>query len=823
MQKIYVVLLWISMIAAASAQPQDPGTFLGYELGTEFTRHADVVSYFKHLDENSDFLTYRTYGKTYERRPLTYAILTSPENYRHLEDIRKSHLHALGLSEESSSVNEIPIVWYSYNVHGNEASSTEAAMKTAYTLITERQDLLQKAIVIIDPAINPDGRDRYVNWYNRVHTFPRTVDAQADEHREPWPGGRYSHYLFDPNRDWFWATQEVSQARIKIFNEWLPHVHVDFHEMGINAPYHFAPGMEPYHTIISDWQKEFQQEAGKHNAETFDKNGWLFFTRESFDFLYPSYGDTYPTYFGGIGMTYEQAGGGVAGLGIKIKNGRELTLKDRLEHHFASGIATLETSVRLGDKLITNMRAYLRDRSDLPYKDFVIQGDPGKKELLAELMDRHGIAYYYASGGTAGGFQYSRQGNGSMDATDALVISTDQPKGRMVHVLFEPDAELSTPLTYDITAWSLIYAYGLDGVASKKALHLQKKSPEGFTPNRVQENAAGYIVKWESMKDARFLAALLKTDIKIRFSEKDLHFADTDFQKGALVISRGDNVENKNFEEELVRIANKHQRKLYSTTSSMSSVRYDFGSAHLKIIDKEKVAVLKGEGTNAMSYGFIWHFFEQQLKYPIVPIDTRYFDSVDWSEYDVLILPEIRSAAVLNDKRLEQLKEWVQKGGKLISMSNTARLLADKGFGLEANKPEEEEEAPAPEVINYEQREEANATNLVTGSVFEVNLDNSHPMAFGYKDVYHSLKLGSLSFKYLNGRNYTVGYLPEKPDNVAGFAGEAAKKKLANSLVFGEARIGKGSVVYLIDDVLFRNFWEGGKLMMVNTVFFVNK
>lgn len=812
----------------ALAQPQNPGAFLGYELGTEFSRNADVVRYFKYLDEESDLLSYHEYGKTYERRTLGYAILTSPENQSKIEEIRKSHLHALGVSNETGNAEELPIIWFSYNVHGNEASSTEAAMKTAYVLLTKRQDLLEKAIIIIDPSINPDGRDRYVNWYNRVHTTPNTINADADEHNEPWPGGRYSHYLFDPNRDWFWLTQEVSRARIKVYQKWLPHVHVDFHEMGIDSPYFFAPGADPYHTIFTDWQKEFQNEIGKHNAEAFDERGYSFFTRESFDFLYPSYGDTYPTYFGAIGMTYEQAGGGVAGLGIELKNGSELTLKDRLEHHFTSGIATLETSIRLGDRLIREMHDYYKDQSRLTYKDFVIQGDQGKKELLAELLDRHGIQYYYASGGHVSGFRYSTQSKETIDATDALVIPTDQPKGKMVHVLFEPDVELSTPLTYDITAWSLIYAYDLDGVARKKSLSLRKAQAKDFEANQVQEEASGYLIKWKSMKDARFLADLLKADIKVRFSEKKLHFADTDFDPGTLVVTRADNMTKKpDFAQKLVEIANAHKRKLYSSLSSFSTTKYDFGSTQLKIINKEKVGVLMGEGTNPMSYGSIWNFFEQQLKFPMTPLNTRILDRVDLAQFDVLILPEIQDEKVLNESRLKELKKWVKAGGKLISMSTTAKLLVNKGFGLEINTPEEDKEpgesAEIKNPVRYDKREMENAKNLVTGSIFEVQMDNSHPMAFGYADQYFSLKLGNNAFKYLEDKNYTVGYLPDSPNGVSGFAGDTAKEKLANSLVFGEARIGKGSVLYYIDDVLFRNFWEGGKLMMVNGVFFVNK
>ncbi len=198
------------------------------------------------------------------------------------------------------------IVWLSYNVHGNEAVGTEAAMKTIYTLITQKSDWLQNTVVIMDPCINPDGRDRYVNWYNQVKSTPFDNSPIADEHYEDWPSGRYNHYYFDLNRDWAWVTQKETQQRLKEYHQWYPHIHVDFHEQGVDSPYYFAPAVEPLHEVITDFQREFQHTIGKNHSLYFDKEGWSYFTKEVFDLLYPGYGDTYPMFHGAIGMTYEQ-------------------------------------------------------------------------------------------------------------------------------------------------------------------------------------------------------------------------------------------------------------------------------------------------------------------------------------------------------------------------------------------------------------------------------------------------------------------------------------------------------------------------------------
>ena len=324
-QLLHFFIIALISSYSVSQNLKSPSEFLGYEIGTEYSRHSQVIDYFEYVTKQmSENVILNYYGETYERRPLMYAVLSSKNNIKDIEEIRLSNLEVL--NDQPMSINNKAIVWLSYSVHGNESSSTEASMQTLYYLLTKNYDLLENTIVIIDPCLNPDGRDRYANWYNQVRTMPYTSDKISKEHSEPWPGGRANHYLFDLNRDWAWLTQIESELRLKEYQRWLPHVHVDFHEQGIDEPYYFAPAAEPYHEVITKWQREFQQAIGNNNARYFDKNGWLYFTKEFFDLLYPSYGDTYPTYLGAIGMTYEQAGGGIAGLGIINSEGNNLTL-----------------------------------------------------------------------------------------------------------------------------------------------------------------------------------------------------------------------------------------------------------------------------------------------------------------------------------------------------------------------------------------------------------------------------------------------------------------------------------------------------------------
>lgn len=803
------------------AQLQSPAEFLGYQIGTQFSRHADVVRYFEHVAANSDMATYQTYGKTNERRPLTYAVVSSRANLNNLEAIRTAHLKNAGIGNGAEGADKA-IVWLSYNVHGNEASATESALTTLYQLVTQKQDWLENTVVIIDPCINPDGRDRYANWYNQVKATPYNTNRLAAEHNEPWPGGRPNHYLFDLNRDWAWATQVESQQRIKVYNQWLPHVHVDFHEQGINEPYYFAPAAEPFHEVITDWQRDFQTQIGKNHAKYFDKEGWLFFTRERFDLLYPSYGDTYPTFLGGIGMTYEQAGHGRAGLGINNDEGIELTLVDRVAHHTTTGLSTVEISSMNAAKLNEEFKKFF-SKNDFKYKSYVLNGHADKIQALTKLLDLHEIEYGFKNSGSVSGFSYKDNGNGSIQADGALVVRTDQPKATMVKVLFEPDAYLSNPLTYDITAWSVPHAYGLDCVASTSLISADGTAPFVKTINQVMPNAVGYLMEWKSNADATFLAEALQMDIRVRFSEKKLRFNGRDFDRGTLVITKSDNRKLEDFAASLTSLANKHARVLVPTTTSFSDNGTDFGSPDIKLVTPSRVAVLRGSGTSSLSYGTVWHYFETQLKYPITSMDTDDFDVSDLEDFDVLILPSGWYSRVFRGDALDELKAWVRNGGKLIAIDRALGSFDGKdGFVLETNKGDDDaKEDEDDNLTPYDQREKESVKDFITGSIYQVTLDQSHPMAFGFEDTYFSLKQGSRSYQFLDS-GYNVGIIKGEPVSVSGFSGDDAKAGLKNSLVFGEARMGRGSVIYLVDDVLFRSFWENGKLFVANSLFFVN-
>ena len=827
---VFILLLIISILTAQAQKIQDPSEFLGYKLGAQFTPHYRVVDYYRYLASVSKNIRLEEYGKTNEGRPLILAFLASDSNILKLEEIRRNNLRLAGIINEPSQSDQPAIVWLSYNVHGNEAVSTEASLQTVYDLLDpsnqRTKTWLQNTVVVLDPCLNPDGRERYVNFYNPIKNIVPDALPFSREHVEPWPGGRANHYYFDLNRDWAWQSQIETQQRMLVYNKWLPQVHVDFHEQGINEPYYFAPAAEPYHQDITKWQREFQTIIGKNNARYFDRNGWMYFTRERFDLLYPSYGDTYPIYNGSVGMTYEQGGSGRAGLAVINSDGDTLTLKNRIEHHHTTGLSTVEAVSQNSSKAVTEFKNYFTESKSNPpgeYNSYVIKGENIEKlKTLAILLQRNGIEFGYGSAKGGQGYNYFTGKRETFKvANNDLVISAYQPKSVLLKVLFEPQTFISDSATYDITAWSLPYAFGLQAYAtSEKLSPLTAGAPEVQNIMNDVSDPVAYIANWNSLADVKFLSQLLKNNIKVRYSEIPFETGGKRFNAGSLIIARtsNDNLGSQ-FKEVLKNLALASGVSLQAISSAYVDKGADLGSDKIRLIRKPKIMALTGESASSLSFGEVWHFFEQQIKYPLTVVRSEDLMRINLNEFDVIILPDGSYA----DSGSEKIQQWIRGGGKLIAMEGAvAQLAGKKGFDLK-NKEEIKKNEKDPDIYQdlkiYENRDRENVRKNIPGAIYKVNLDNTHPLGFGFPDFYYTLKLDDKVYQYLSD-GWNVGVL-KKDNYVTGFVGAQAKKKLVDGLLFGVQEMGSGSVVYLADDPLFRSFWENGKLLFSNAVFMV--
>lgn len=807
---------------ATQAQLKSPDEFLGYTLGSQFTPLDKVLDYFKYLDKTSRNVKVVSYGKSYEGRELLIGIVSAKENMDKLEQIRTNNLIlSKGQKIAGRPIKQPAILWLSYNVHGNEASSTETAIKMIHALVEAKtlgiQEWLKNTVVIIDPCLNPDGRARYLSYFNSVVGVKPNPNPMAREHSEPWPGGRLNHYYFDLNRDWAWQSQIETQQRLVLYHNWMPEVHVDFHEQNYNEPYYFAPAAEPIHQDITAWQRAFQVTVGKNNAKNFDQKGWKYFTKEQFDLLYPSYGDTYPLYNGAVGMTYEQGGIG-AGLSVITLDGDTLTLKDRIDHHFIAGISTLEIVSKNADRLVDEFRKYFENARVMPpggFKTYVVKGEnTGKLKRLAVLLKRNHIDFAFGGAAEGEGYHYE---TGKVEPfkieRNDLIINMDQPAAVLANVLFEPHTKVNDSNTYDITAWALPYAYGLNAYATKTLMKGKYQSLEEPSIAPLQKPYA-WLLPWDSVDDAKVLVALQKAGIKVRMAEEGFSVGGVSYPIGSLLVYRSEN--EKSVKELLSKISEIQTRlKVVFHTVSSGSVDKgkDFGSSVYPVLPVPKVAVVASAEASAQSLGEVWHFFEQELGYPITMISLDDIGGLDITKINTLIFPD----GAYGDNINEKTQDWVRAGGKLILMEDALlSVIGKKPFDIR-RKVYFKDEISVEVAAKYQSRKQTNLSNAISGAIFKVELDRSHPISAGLGNCYYTLKTDDRLYEFLN-RGWNTGFL--KPDSyVAGIAGEGVLKKLDGGMLFGVQPEGKGTIIYLGASVLFRSFWENGKQMFANAVF----
>lgn len=817
----FIPLFLLVCFTVTGQKLRSPEEYFGYGFGEKFHFHAQVAEYARYVTQaNPQNTRLLPYGRTSEGRELLVVAFGSAENINRLEDIRKANLQQIGLQEGGAAAAIPAIAMLSYNIHGNEAVNTEVALQMLYELGQPGSEyagkIFKNVIVLVDPCANPDGFDRYSQWYNRYVGKQPDANPDAMEHKEPWPGGRFNHYHFDMNRDLAWQTQSETRQRIHFYNSWMPHFHGDFHEMGPGSPYFFAPSARPFHEDFTPFQREFQNLIGEYHKREFDRNGWLYYTKQNFDLLYPSYGDTYPSYNGAIAMTYEQGGSGVAGLAYARSAGDTLTLEQRMLHTRSTSKAALEAVAEHAGPVKDAFARYFTEPAQKgygAYKSFVMKGREGDIRALTGLLDRLGIRYSFAeSKKNLSGFRYKTQKKDNFTVeTNDLIVNTYQPKGIMTKILFEPHTMLEDSNTYDITAWALPYAYGLE------AYGLEQKI-EGGVFTAVNESSApvaagavyAYALKMASFDDYRFLASALRNGVKTRVQPEAFQANRKVFPAGTVIFVReGDTT----FEAKIKEALKTTPATLEPLYTGMVEKGLDLGWDGVRSVSAPRVGILTGAGLSPTGFGDVWHFFDQQIDYPATLLDNKTLGSVNLASYDVLVFPGGRYDKSVTES--QALKEWVNKGGRMILMEEACGAFAGvEGYEL---KEKQQPEKKADLTRKYGEASRNAISDMVPGAIYEVKLDNTHPLAYGYGESMNLLIKETNDFENLV-HGWNVGVLGE---HKSGFVGSNAKKGLKDVTVFGVQNKGRGKVIYLTESPIFRGFWHTGKALFANAVFFV--
>lgn len=793
-----------------------PEAFLGYGIGEHHTRHDLIVAYLEKLAEVSDRASIQEYGKTHEGRKLVILTISTPNNLTKLPELKAQHLAFTDPSKAVSNYEDVPIfINLAYNVHGNEPSSSEAALLAAYTFVaSENPEILgylNNAVLFVDPTINPDGRDRHTQWANTYQGNPEVADPQDAEHNEYWPMGRTNHYWFDLNRDWLLAVNPESRGKLNWYHQWYPNVVTDFHEMGSQSTYFFEP-MKDNASYDPIMPKENYEDLnilfGNAFAKALDSIGSLYFTREVFDGTYPGYGSSYPDLQGGLGLLFEQA----SSRGHRQTTAfGEITFPFTIRNQYISSITTVKTAVR--NKAY--MRKYQQDffksalgnaaKSKIRGYTFGDGYDQNRTKAFIDKLLLHKIEVYKSG--------------------SAYAVPTDQPQYRMVQTMFESYDKYRDSVYYDASAWSVANFYNMKHAAVGK-LNLGEKltSTENITQiTPVTQSSYAYILDWDDYNAPAALNYLQQKGIVAAsaskpFTAKTANGA-KDFNYGAMLITVSLQKNNETAVYTTIKEAQeKFEVPIYSVASGLSLGGIDLGSGNISPVQNVKAAMLIGDGVRSYEAGEVWHLLDTRVGMPITKIPMRNFDRADFDKYNTLVM--VSGQYGLSDKQVAKIKDWTSKGNTLITIGTASKWAIDKKLVDEKLTKKVEDSTKTTTRRPYVDARENIGKESIGGVILKADLDVTHPLAYGYRDqsipVYknNTVWLAPSKNEYATVAKYAAdphidGFITK--ENMEEFI-----KPSASLLV---SKVGSGRVVLFADNPNFRGSWYGTNRLFLNALF----
>ncbi|WP_082337186.1 M14 family metallopeptidase [Porphyrobacter sp. AAP60] len=858
---------WLVGLAAvwAAAQPLHAQSFIdstfdpaiptltatvGHAPGTRITAPEQAYAYLKALAEAApDRTRLVQYATSWEGRPLYYLVLTAPQNMARIEAIRADM--AAVAAGRSSNGSALPVTWLAYGVHGNEISSSDAALMSAYHLLAAQADdraarIMANTIVVIDPMQNPDGRARFVNNFLASTGITPAADRQAAEHDEPWPSGRVNHYMFDLNRDWFTLSQPETRGKVAAIREWNPVVVVDLHEMGGDQTYFFSPAAQPFNPNLSAAQMRAYDLIGRYNAAAFDARGEPYFTREVYDLFYPGYGDTWNAHQGAIGSTYEQ--GSARGLVFARRDGTELTYADGVRNHFTASLATAAAVADNPARFLSDFAAYRSGNATgaAGRGSYVI--DLGKRRWNAERLGRRlaeqGITVLRREGAASV--------CGKSYPAGYLAVPQAQPAARLVRSLLDRDTPLPPDFLaeqerrrsqdlphelYDVTAWSVGPMAGVEVALCSTAAPgqpLNTDAPIGARQDGSGEFAVA--VPWTDSGQARLVALALREGIEGRTTDKAFSTQGTDFPRGTVVFPAGANsAENM---ARLAAIAAEVGAHTVALESGWVDSGPNLGSEHFVRLTLPRIAVAWDDGTSPLSAGAMRYVLEQRLGLPVVPIRTSRLARADLSDYDVVLMPEGDPANVLGDAGLRAIRDFVRKGGVLVAIGESMGafsngenpLLAVKREAALGREPANSENdtaslAEAIEIASDAEYREATKDqqalpDTLPGALLNVVSEPNHFLSAGYDNGAVVLATGTQIFTPLDRANGVNVFRFAASGNLiqSGYVWEENRRQLAYKPYLMAQPQGRGLVIGFAHDPSTRAYLEGLDLMIANAV-----
>jgi len=869
--------LALATMVQLSAQPQElvPGTrydpaiptleeVAGHDFREAVTPPDDVIRYMEALSDAAPDRTHLIrYAESWEGRPLVVLVIGSPERIARLDEVKADIARLAdprGLSEADAEalLAEVPVVTaLMHGVHGNEISSSGAAMAEAYHLLAATGDadvdlILSESLVLIDPMENPDGRNRFV--YQNGIAQARWPDEAAisAEHDEPWPGGRGNHYLFDLNRDLFIQSQPETRGKVDVFLEYRPQIVADLHEMGGDATYFFPPTAPPSNPWYGERQIALMDVFGEAIAARFDQRGFAYFNRDVYDLFYPGYVDMWPMGHGALGMTYEQAS--ARALMLRRSDGDLLTYGDGVLHHFTAALETALTAARHREGILRDYLAFRREgvaRGRDGPAEIVLHSahDPGMAERLAVMLVENGIEVFRASGPVA-------VGDRTLSAGSSFIVPLDQPTHGFIHNLLDANVPMEEDFVrrqierranrqpdeiYDLTAWSqsLLWdveaietsATGVRGEAVTADGSVSGAEPVAALPAAdvapLPEALVGYLIPWGT-NGAATVAEALREGIRVRAAGAEFTLGGRRYGVGTAIVRTAEN--GQDLRQRLAEIAARHRAEVVPIDDSYVREGMSLGSRDVRALIEPRVLLVYDAPGQGYSVGWARYVLERRYGQRTTAVRASSLGRARLADYDVVVFPSGNYGQTVGDGLLDRLRAWMRDGGTVITMAESSRWAVREGLlateterrGGRAEGDDPPEPGTPDQPIEYLDAisPEDESPEGVPGAILRTLLDTEHWLAAGTDGEIGVLVQGSRVFRPITlDQGTNVGRYADLDSLIlGGIVWEESRPQLASKAFLIHQPVGRGQVVAFAEDPNYRAYTEATQLLFMNAV-----
>ena len=690
-----------------------PDTILGFEVGTRVATPLQITNSLMKWADESNRLQIVEYARSHEDRPLFAVYISTPENLANLETIESNILllsdsRKINDRQAKEIVDSLPAVaWMSYSIHGNETSGADAALASIYHLIASEDkdvlEMLDNMIVIIDPLMNPDGRDRFAKSLEQYRGTAPNVDDQSLLHSGDWPYGRTNHYFFDLNRDFYFLTQPETKGRVALINKWRPQLMIDGHEMGPQDTFLMGPPREPINKNIDLDIKKWGDVFAEDQAKAFDDRDWRYYTGEWFENLYPGYSN-YSEYRGSVHILYEQSR--MAEDGVRRTEGTVQTYKESVHHMYISTMANLKT-LQLNSKEMYkdywDGRKYnVSSQSEYANKYYVVlpTDNLGRLNTFISKLEAQEIEIYTNTNPIKVSNIINQIGDTEEEyiiPEGSLIVPNRQPDAPLIAAILEFDAKINdsvlieerqkvlkngSSVMYDATAWNLTMMYGLPAITINQPIRDDLVYWENKNIIEILNNdAIGWSVNGNDDRSVAFAARLMEQNINVRILDKETKFLDQVLTRGSIFVTKVDNPKN----DKLLSIINSTLLGLNISASSVltgygKGDLPDWGGEHFRLLTKPQIALLGQSNFNSYDVGSSWWTLDKNLGIRHSQINSSFITYADLRRYNTIIMPD--GNRVLSENEIEVLNDWIKQGGTLIAHDNSSSIIASKnGLG----------------------------------------------------------------------------------------------------------------------------------------------